>query len=345
MLELPKTFQEAVEITKALDIRYLWIDSFCIIQDDDNDWKTQASLMAAIYENAFITLAAGASQDDDVGQYTARNLTKSSDKLTALAGLAKKFQRVINSPYVAGLWLKTLRDDLAWCTQGDEAPLGRVRKGPSWTWVAASDIRIEWPQIELHPSFQVDGASLGEGSQRFDLQSCAESFSLRISGFIQSVSIRTHAELDSYPRALPLARNCEVVEWRRRHSEHSQLLVRCQASLVESIPSEPRLSTRDSDAELEKPTMYGHFTADYRFWESEEELRDKLQHVYFLLVGTKSDSGTLSLYGMMLKPRQDRWDESKDCYERIGWLRYCTLEHMQVSDWAAWRTPSTLNLS
>jgi hypothetical protein len=65
--ELPQTFQDAVEITKALGIRYLWIDTFCIIQDDEKDWETQASLMAATYQNAYITLAAGASDDDDGG--------------------------------------------------------------------------------------------------------------------------------------------------------------------------------------------------------------------------------------------------------------------------------------
>lgn len=70
LTELPKTFRDAVEITRALGIRYLWIDTFCIIQDDEKDWETQASVMAATYENAYITLAAGASDDDDGGFFT-----------------------------------------------------------------------------------------------------------------------------------------------------------------------------------------------------------------------------------------------------------------------------------
>lgn len=32
--ELPKTFKDAVLVTRALGIQYLWIDSLCIIQDD-----------------------------------------------------------------------------------------------------------------------------------------------------------------------------------------------------------------------------------------------------------------------------------------------------------------------
>jgi len=32
--DLPQTFQDAVIVTKELGLRYLWIDSLCIIQDD-----------------------------------------------------------------------------------------------------------------------------------------------------------------------------------------------------------------------------------------------------------------------------------------------------------------------
>lgn len=31
---LPKTFKDAVLVTRAVGVRYLWIDSLCIIQDD-----------------------------------------------------------------------------------------------------------------------------------------------------------------------------------------------------------------------------------------------------------------------------------------------------------------------
>lgn len=34
---LPKTFQDAISIVRSLDIRFIWIDSLCIIQDDGND--------------------------------------------------------------------------------------------------------------------------------------------------------------------------------------------------------------------------------------------------------------------------------------------------------------------
>lgn len=65
--ELPQTFQDAIKIARSLDLQYLWIDSLCIIQDSKSDWAKHVDIMADIYEYAYITLAAGASEDDDGG--------------------------------------------------------------------------------------------------------------------------------------------------------------------------------------------------------------------------------------------------------------------------------------
>jgi Heterokaryon incompatibility protein (HET) len=34
---LPKTFQDAIQVTRLLGIRYIWIDALCIIQDAPAD--------------------------------------------------------------------------------------------------------------------------------------------------------------------------------------------------------------------------------------------------------------------------------------------------------------------
>ncbi|KAF2730306.1 HET-domain-containing protein, partial [Polyplosphaeria fusca] len=56
--DLPKTFQQAVDVARGLHIRYLWIDSLCILQDSDSHWRSQSARMGAIYEEAFLRLAA-----------------------------------------------------------------------------------------------------------------------------------------------------------------------------------------------------------------------------------------------------------------------------------------------
>jgi len=65
--ELPRTFRDAIEVSRTLNIPFLWIDSCCIVQDDHADWEAHVKLMADIYRNAYITLAAGASEDDEGG--------------------------------------------------------------------------------------------------------------------------------------------------------------------------------------------------------------------------------------------------------------------------------------
>lgn len=55
---LPRNFQHAIAVTRALNIRYLWIDSICIIQDDPNDWKRESALMEEVFSSAYCTIAA-----------------------------------------------------------------------------------------------------------------------------------------------------------------------------------------------------------------------------------------------------------------------------------------------
>jgi hypothetical protein len=55
MAILPKTFRDAINITRTLNIKYVLINSLCIIQDDLQEWEEEASKMASIYEGSFLT--------------------------------------------------------------------------------------------------------------------------------------------------------------------------------------------------------------------------------------------------------------------------------------------------
>ena len=55
---MPKTLQDAVIVSRRLDIRYLWIDALCIIQGDDEEWEREHLRMADIYSSAKLVLAA-----------------------------------------------------------------------------------------------------------------------------------------------------------------------------------------------------------------------------------------------------------------------------------------------
>ncbi|KFY31014.1 hypothetical protein V493_01478 [Pseudogymnoascus sp. VKM F-4281 (FW-2241)] len=67
--KLPRTFRDAINVTRDLGLRYIWIDSLCIIQDSTEDWILEVSRMADIYRNAYITLAADRASHSDAGLF------------------------------------------------------------------------------------------------------------------------------------------------------------------------------------------------------------------------------------------------------------------------------------
>lgn len=55
--DLPRPFQTAIELFRKLGIRYVWVDSLCIIQDSEADWQAQAALVDSIFANSSLTIA------------------------------------------------------------------------------------------------------------------------------------------------------------------------------------------------------------------------------------------------------------------------------------------------
>lgn len=58
---MPATFQDAIHVAKKLEIRYLWIDALCIVQDGLDDWEAEAVNMCEIFAHAQVTISAASS--------------------------------------------------------------------------------------------------------------------------------------------------------------------------------------------------------------------------------------------------------------------------------------------
>lgn len=56
--DLPATVRDAILVTEKLGLRWIWIDSFCILQDDEYDKAVEIGLMPLIYNQATVTIAA-----------------------------------------------------------------------------------------------------------------------------------------------------------------------------------------------------------------------------------------------------------------------------------------------
>ncbi|KAI0381166.1 heterokaryon incompatibility protein-domain-containing protein [Hypomontagnella monticulosa] len=59
--DLPLTIQHGITLTRKLGLRYIWIDSLCIIQNDDGDKTKELPKMISTYRNAYITVTSGSS--------------------------------------------------------------------------------------------------------------------------------------------------------------------------------------------------------------------------------------------------------------------------------------------
>jgi Heterokaryon incompatibility protein (HET) len=270
--ELPPLFQDTVIIAHRLGIKYIWIDALCILQDDKSDWEQEASKMASVYANAYVTVAAVQAIDSNqrclgprqkpvkliykntkgdtfvvkvrqvsdhhpllsdgrpaemegplverawalqehvlcsrvlhytsselvfecrnmyncectsrfrqtsittpallpntfgsksrqvqftawhrlVEKYTLRKLTRASDKLPAISGMALKIQDMVESEYLAGLWQSNLVEDLLWSSAPDlqdpdlASPLSDYR-APTWSW-ASVDTQIRYEDQDI----------------------------------------------------------------------------------------------------------------------------------------------------------------------------------------------------
>lgn len=59
---LPKTLRDAIEVTRRLSIRYLWIDALCIIQESAVDKAQEIGRIRSVYKNAMVTIVAASAR-------------------------------------------------------------------------------------------------------------------------------------------------------------------------------------------------------------------------------------------------------------------------------------------
>jgi hypothetical protein len=55
---LPKTIRDAIEITRQLNIDFLWVDSLCIVQDSEDEKAREVGNMSHYYGNSLLTISA-----------------------------------------------------------------------------------------------------------------------------------------------------------------------------------------------------------------------------------------------------------------------------------------------
>lgn len=76
---LPQTIQDAIWTTRALDLKYLWVDTLCIIQDCEDDRNHELARMCDIYSEAHLTIIAASARRASEGFLQHRKDTSVDD--------------------------------------------------------------------------------------------------------------------------------------------------------------------------------------------------------------------------------------------------------------------------
>ena len=70
---LPATFRDAILVARRLGVRYLWIDSLCILQGSKFDWQQESATMGRVYERSYCNFAATAAAEGHKGLFIDRD--------------------------------------------------------------------------------------------------------------------------------------------------------------------------------------------------------------------------------------------------------------------------------
>ncbi|KAJ8506963.1 hypothetical protein ONZ45_g10616 [Pleurotus djamor] len=133
LASLPQTIVDAISVTHQIGLAYLWVDSLCIIQDDDEDKLKELTRMRLVYRNAYITICAANSRGVSEGFLADRPYPHPA--LTPSYGVTLPFicpheSQTIGQIQVQLLWVNSILPDIheydpsmepvnsrAWCFQ------------------------------------------------------------------------------------------------------------------------------------------------------------------------------------------------------------------------------------
>ncbi|KAF7503210.1 hypothetical protein GJ744_004213 [Endocarpon pusillum] len=191
--------------------------------------------------------------------YCSRRLTKESDKLPALGGLAAQIQKLTGDRYLAGIWFDDIHRAFLW--QLDIAPITlRTHRAPSWSWA-------RWDGVLLMHGINLNRIPCDEemGLLEFKVELCGEnefgevrSGWLRVSGLIGTIwRSRKEYAARGYPY---VGTHLYIIEHNgmARELHHDSLVIDCEKRLenlgltkrTQEAPLDPQptyISTNDGD--------------------------------------------------------------------------------------------------
>jgi hypothetical protein len=121
--DMPATYQDVVMLTRELGIRYLWLDSLCICQDEHADWERESAKMLSVYSNSYLTVAASRAKESAqgfLGERPKRSCVQLKYSRDGLQGQAMVFALPLREELIKRDYIKLPQEPLskrAWSLQ------------------------------------------------------------------------------------------------------------------------------------------------------------------------------------------------------------------------------------
>lgn len=164
--KIPKTIRDAIHVTRTLEVKFLWVDALCIVQDDEENLTDQINNMASIYAYASLTIVAAQGDTSRHGLLGLRGCSKALGRHQASTRLF--YERITadtkhdyivvetrdgpsiiaQSPWKQRAW--TFQESIFSDRKLYFTPKGVFWKCSSWSW--QEDLAIQHP---IRPKFDV----------------------------------------------------------------------------------------------------------------------------------------------------------------------------------------------
>ncbi|KAF2136931.1 uncharacterized protein K452DRAFT_236673, partial [Aplosporella prunicola CBS 121167] len=143
--ELPRTIEDAIQACLALRIQYLWVDRFCIIQDDEHNKARHIQAMGEIFASANLAFIATGANDMHSGISGISNPRKAAQwTLSSFSSDLVQTLPALEDAIVNSRW-----SPRAWTYQ--EAVLSRRK-----LWLTSAEVYFQCGEGEFTEDFFVD---------------------------------------------------------------------------------------------------------------------------------------------------------------------------------------------
>ena len=142
--DVPQTISDAIQVVLQLQLRYLWVDQYCIDQFDEATLQQQMSVMDMVYNRATVTIIAACGEDASFGlpgvgpHARVEQPTINLEGRTWISSLESPRRAIESSKRLASCW--TYQEGLS---------LGAVWFSPRIRFISSATTFVVWRRLIL----------------------------------------------------------------------------------------------------------------------------------------------------------------------------------------------------